>query len=179
MNGAAGGVGTFTVQIAKALGAEVTAVCSTRNRDLVGSIGADHVVDYTKEDFATAGKRYDLVFDVVGNRSLRAIRRVSKREGTVILCGGGHQNGHGQSLLGPLARIGRAAVLGRFSKPRLVFYIASFNEDDLATLAEMAEAGKLKAAVERTYTLDQAAEAFRYLESGHVRAKLAFTVSGG
>jgi NADPH:quinone reductase-like Zn-dependent oxidoreductase len=180
VNGAAGGVGTFTVQIAKTLGAEVTAVCGTRNVDLVRSLGADHVVDYTKEDFATSHKKYDVVFDVVGNRSLGALRRLAKPEGTVVLCGGGHQKGHGQSLLLTISRIGRAAILAKISKkPRMVFFIAKFNDDDLATLGDMAELGTLKPAVERAYTLDQAAEAFRYLKSGHVQAKLVFTVSGG
>jgi NADPH:quinone reductase-like Zn-dependent oxidoreductase len=177
INGASGGVGTFAVQIAKAFGGEVTGVCGPRNIDMVRSLGADHVFDYTKEDFAKARAEYDLVLDLVGNRSLRGLRRVLKPDGTLVLAGGGHQNGHGKHLLKALTKFGVAMVLKRFVRQRLVFFIADFNSEDLATLARMIEQGKLTPEVDRTYTLDQSAEAFEYLTTGHARAKIIVTMT--
>jgi NADPH:quinone reductase-like Zn-dependent oxidoreductase len=177
INGAAGGVGTFAVQIAKAFGGEVTGVCSSRNVDMVQSIGATHVVDYTTEDFARSGKRYDIVFDTVGNRSLSDLRRVLKPEGVLVLCGGAHERGHGaRGLIRPLLLSGRAVVLSRFVRQRMVFYIAKINKADLVVIAELMEAGKVTPVIDRTYPLAQAAEAFRYLEAGHARGKVVITV---
>jgi NADPH:quinone reductase-like Zn-dependent oxidoreductase len=177
INGAAGGVGTFAVQIAKALGAEVTGVCSTRNLDMVRSIGADHVIDYTREDFSRTGKRYDVVFDVVGNRSLSALRRATKPEGTLAPVGGAHDRGHGaRGLLRPLLLIARAKLMSRFGGPKVVFYIAQINKPDLLTLKEMAEKGKLTPVIDRAYPLSETAAAMRYLQAGHARGKVVITL---
>jgi NADPH:quinone reductase-like Zn-dependent oxidoreductase len=177
INGAAGGVGTFMVQLAKAFGGEVTAVCSTRNLDLVRSLGADHVVDYTREDFARSGERYDLVVDTVGNRSLADLRRVTKPDGILMPIGGAHDRGHGaRGLLRPLLTIAKVQVMSRFVSQKLVWYIAGMDKGDLLTLAELAQAGKLTPAIDRTYPLSRAPEAFRYLQTGHARAKIVITV---
>jgi NADPH:quinone reductase-like Zn-dependent oxidoreductase len=175
INGAAGGVGTFAVQIAKAMGAEVTGVCSTDNVEMVRSIGADHVVDYTREDFSRGGQRYDLVFDLVGNRSLSALRRVTKPEGTLLLSGGGHHKGHGH-VLRPLALVGRATLVSRFKPPKVVFFICQMNRPDLLALKDLVEAGKVTPVVDRTYPLQEAPEALRYLKTGHARGKLVVSV---
>lgn len=166
INGAAGGVGTFAVQIAKAMGARVTGVCSTRNVELVRSLGADEVVDYTTDDFASTGVRYDLVIDLVGNRSTADLRRALTPKGTAILIGG---NGKLHEMLAPL-------VVGRFVSQRIVTFIAKINKDDLVALGELAEAGKLTPVIDRTYPLEEAAEAIRYLETGHVRGKVVVTI---
>ncbi|HLJ67805.1 MAG TPA: NAD(P)-dependent alcohol dehydrogenase [Chloroflexota bacterium] len=177
INGAAGGVGTFAVQIAKALGAEVTGVCSTRNADMVRSIGADDVVDYTREDFARRGKRYDLVFDLVGNRSLSALRRAAKPGGTLVLSGGAHDRGHGgRGMVRPLMLAARGLVLSKFVAEKIVFFIAQINKEDLLTLKELGEAGKVRPVIDRTCPLDAAPEAFRYLKTGHVSGKVVITV---
>ncbi len=177
INGAAGGVGTFAVQIAKALGGEVTAVCGPGNGELVRSLGADRVFDYTREDFAQSGERYDLVFDVVGNRSLRDLRRVLTPNGTLVLAGGGHQDGHGKNMLRALSKIGWSMMVRRFIKGRIAFFIAQFNPEDLATLAKLVDEGKLMPCIDRTFPLDQTAEAFRYLATGHAKAKIVITTS--
>jgi NADPH:quinone reductase-like Zn-dependent oxidoreductase len=166
VNGAAGGVGTFAVQIAKAMGAHVTGVCSTRNVDLVRSLGADEVVDYTTDDFTGRGRRYDLVIDTVGNRSTADLRRALTPKGTVVLVGG---DGKLHEMLAPL-------VVGRFVSQRLVSFIAKINKDDLAALGELTESGKLTPVIDRTYPLEEAAEAIRYLETGHVRGKVVVTM---
>ena len=171
INGAAGGVGTFAVQIAKALGGEVTGVCSTRNVDMVRSIGADHAVDYTVEDFTRSGQRYDLVLDTVGNRSLSDLRRALTPKGTLILAGG-----KGGRLLGPLALLLRARLLSRFVAQRLLSFIAKLRKDDLVVLNELIEAGKVTPVIDRTYPLSEAPEAIRYLEAGHARGKVVITV---
>jgi NADPH:quinone reductase-like Zn-dependent oxidoreductase len=170
INGAAGGIGTFAVQIAKTLGAEVTGVCSTRNVDLVRSLGADHVVDYTVDDF-TRGERYDLVVDLVGNRSLTGLRRALTPNGCLVLVGGG-----GGRWLGPLALPFRAFVVSRFVGQRMVMLMAQLRRDDLVVLKELIEAGKVTPVLDRTYPLNEAAEAIRYLESGHARGKVVVTV---
>jgi NADPH:quinone reductase-like Zn-dependent oxidoreductase len=174
INGASGGVGTFAVQIAKAFGAEVTGVCSTRNADLVRSIGADHVIDYTREDFTRNGRRYDVVFDLVGNRSLTECRRALTPAGKLILSGGGVSEGG--SFIGPIGLIVRAQLLSRFVRHRLITLTAKPSKENLATLRELVEAGKVTPVIDRTYPLDEAAEAIRYLEVDHARAKVVITV---
>jgi NADPH:quinone reductase-like Zn-dependent oxidoreductase len=172
INGAAGGVGTFAVQIAKAFGANVTAVCSTRNLDLVRAIGADAVVDYTVEDFTRNAQPYDLIVDLVGNRSLSDLRRALTPNGTLILAGGGVP-GHSFK---PLALALRAVVLSRFVSQRLAFFVANVTKDDLITLTGLVDAGKVTPVVDRTYPLSETPDAIRYLETGHARAKTAITV---
>jgi NADPH:quinone reductase-like Zn-dependent oxidoreductase len=167
INGAAGGVGTFAVQIAKALGGNVTAVCSTRNVEAIRSLGADHVVDYTVADFTRDGTRYDLIVDNVGNRSLRALRRALTSDGTIVVV-----TGKGGRLVGPLGHLGAAFVLNRLVGQRLVPFMAKPNRADLLVLAELVETGKLRPVIERTYPLRDTAEAVRYVETGHARAKV-------
>ena len=171
VNGAAGGVGTFAVQIAKALGGEVTGVCSARNVELVRSLGADRVIDYTAEDFSRGGERYDLVVDLVGNRSLRALRRTVTPKGTLVLAGGGHGR-----LLGPLLLPLKATVLKRLVDQRLIPFLAQLRKEDLVTIAELVEAGKVTPVVERRYPLSEAREAIRHVEAGHARGKVVITV---
>jgi NADPH:quinone reductase-like Zn-dependent oxidoreductase len=174
VNGASGGVGTFAVQIAKAFGAHVTAVCSTRNVDLVKSIGADHVIDYTREDFTNNERHYDVVFDLVGNRSLTACRRALTPTGTLILSGGGVSQGG--SLLGPIGLVIRGQLLSRFVRHRLLALTAAPSKENLATLRELAESGKVTPVIDRTYPLSEAPEAIRYLEVEHARAKVVINV---
>jgi len=171
INGAAGGVGTFAVQIAKAFGAEVTAVCSTRNLDLVRSIGADHVVDYTQQDFTHAGQRYDLILDIAANHSLAAYRRVLVPDGTLVLIGAAR----GQ-WIGPVARPLSGLVRSRFVSQRMVPLLAKHSKDDLIALKELIEAGKVTPVIDRTYPLSETADAIRYLEAGHARGKVVLTV---
>jgi NADPH:quinone reductase-like Zn-dependent oxidoreductase len=174
VNGASGGVGTFAVQLSKHLGAEVSAVCSTRNVDLVSSLGADRVIDYTKEDFTHGGKRYDVVFDLVGNRSLGALRRVLTPKGTLVLSGGGVSKGG--SVIGPLGLIVRAMLAKPFVAQRVVILTAVVNRANLDSLRELAEAGAYTPAIDRSYPLAETAEAIRYLEVEHARAKVVITV---
>jgi len=174
INGASGGVGTFAVQIAKSFGANVTGVCSTRNVDLVRSIGADHVIDYTREDFTRNGRRYDVLFDLVGNRSLTEFRRALTPAGTLILSGGGVSEGG--SLVGPIGLVIRGQLLSRFVRHRLLALTAKPSKDNLATLRELAESGKVTPVIDRTYSLSEAPEAIRYLEMEHARAKVVITV---
>jgi NADPH:quinone reductase-like Zn-dependent oxidoreductase len=171
INGACGGVGTFAVQIAKALGAEVTGVCSTANVELVRSLGADHVIDYTREDFAKGGQRYDVVLDVAGNRSIAAYRRVLTPTGALVLIGAGR----GQ-WIGPVARPVRALVLSRVGSQRLVPFLAKPNKPDLIALKELIEDGKLTPVVDRVYPFSEVADAMRYLEEGHARGKVIITI---
>jgi NADPH:quinone reductase-like Zn-dependent oxidoreductase len=171
INGAAGGVGTFAVQIAKAMGGVVTGVCSTRNLELVRSLGADHLVDYTAEDFSRSGRRYDLVVDLVGNRSLRALRRALTPDGTLVIAGGGHGR-----LLGPLALPIAATIRNRFVKQRLMWFMTKMRSDDLAAIVELIDAGKVTPVVERSYPLSEAREAIRHVERGHARGKVVITV---
>ena len=171
INGAAGGVGTFAVQIAKALGADVTAVCSTQNVELVRSIGADRVVDYTKEDFSRSGQRYDLILMINGDRSIGDCRRVLSRDGTLVIVGGS-----GNALLGPISLFLQAAALRRFVKQKLVPFMATGSKDSLVAVMELIEAGKVTPVVDRTYPLSETAAAIRYLESHHARAKVVITV---
>ncbi|WP_369275101.1 NAD(P)-dependent alcohol dehydrogenase [Streptomyces sp. R11] len=175
VNGASGGVGTFAVQLGKAYGAEVTAVCSTRNVDLVRSLGADRVVDYTQEDFTLGGKRYDVVLDLVGNRSLGEFRRVLTPTGTLILSGGGVYEGG--SVVGPMALFLKRRLAAPFARPQQLLEIsARQSRANLAALRELAESGRIAPVVERTYPLSEAAEALRYVEVEHARAKIVVTV---
>jgi len=174
INGAAGGVGTFAVQIAKSFGADVTGVCSTRNVDMVRSIGADRVIDYTQEDFTKSGQRYDLLFDCVGNHSLLACRRVLNPKGIYIPVGGEG----GRWMIGPLARSITALVLSRFVSQKLVaFFLARLSKDgDLAILRELMKAGKVTPVIDKRYRLSEVPEAIRYLEEGHARGKVVITL---
>jgi NADPH:quinone reductase-like Zn-dependent oxidoreductase len=177
INGASGGVGTFAVQIAKAYGAHVTGVCSTRNVELVRSLGADEVVDYKKDDFTTLGRTFDVILDNVGNRSLAEIRRALTPEGKYVLIGGGGVDDQG--LLGPLWKVigtGLRSKLG--GKQDLRFFLASMNGKDLAVLGELMGSGKVTPVVDRQYPLGQIGEAVAYLEEGHARGKVVVTVGG-
>jgi NADPH:quinone reductase-like Zn-dependent oxidoreductase len=165
-------VGTFAVQIAKALGAEVTAVCSTRNVDRVRSLGADRVIDYTREDFTRSGERYDLMFDNAGSRSWSACRRVLEPQATVVLVGGPKTN----RLIGPLGHIGKAKLAALLGSRKAVFFMANLNKEDMEVLRELLEAGKVTPVVDRRYELSETADAFRYLGEGHARGKIVITV---
>ena len=171
INGAAGGVGTFAVQIAKSFGADVTGVCSTRNVDMVRSIGADHVIDYTQEDFTQSGQRYDLVFDLVGNRSLSDCRGALTPKGTLLL-----SSGHGGRWLGPIGRIIKALLLSPFVSQRLRPLVATSSKENLVVLKELVESGKVTPVIERTYPLSEVPEAIRYLEEGHAQGKVVIAV---
>jgi NADPH:quinone reductase-like Zn-dependent oxidoreductase len=172
INGAAGGVGTFAVQIAKWFGADVTGVCSTRNLDMVRSIGANQVVDYTQEDFTRSGQRYDLFFDCVGNHSLSACRRVLNPKGIYTAVGGPS----GRWMIGSLARAITAPVLSRFVSQKLVMVLARPNKEDLTLMRELMGTGKVTPVVDRRYRLSEVPEAIRYLEEGHARGKVVITV---
>jgi NADPH:quinone reductase-like Zn-dependent oxidoreductase len=174
INGASGGVGTFAVQIARAYGARVTAVCSARNVDLVRSLGADDVIDYARNDFTRAGRRYDVVLDLVGNRTLPDLRRALTPDGTLILSGGGVSSGG--SLFGPVGLIMRGQLTDRFVRQRLCTLPAKPSRENLATLRELAESGQVMPAIDRTFPLREAAEAIRYLEVEHARAKVVITM---
>ena len=174
INGASGGVGTFAVQIAKAFGAEVTGVQSTRNLELVRSIGADHVIDYTKDDFTTRGERYDVVLDNVGNRSVSDVLRVVKPGGTYFPNGGG-----GPEAPVSIGRLLSLLVRSPFIGQKVRFFVASPNPDDLETLAGLMQAGTVTTVIDRCYPLTEAAEAMRHLESGHARGKVIVTIGLG
>ncbi len=172
INGASGGVGTFAVQIAKSFGAEVTGVCSTRNVDMVRSIGADQVIDYTREDFTRSGQRYDLMLDNVGNRSLSECRRVLNPKGVYLLSFGRPD----RRWLGPLVQLLGAVLLSPFVSQKLVTWVAKLSKEDLLVLKELIEAGKVTPVIDRTYPLNETPEAIRYLEEGHARGKVVITV---
>jgi NADPH:quinone reductase-like Zn-dependent oxidoreductase len=175
INGASGGVGTFAVQIAKSYGAEVTAVCSTRNVAMVRALGADHVIDYTKEDFQNSTERFDVILDNVGAQPVSAFMRVAKPEGIVVLIGGGGLEDGG--LLGALMQPVKAQLLAPFAKQDLVFMIADVTTADLTVMKELAEARKVTPIIDRTYPLSAAAEAIRYLEAGRARGKVIVSVA--
>jgi NADPH:quinone reductase-like Zn-dependent oxidoreductase len=172
INGASGGVGTFAVQIAKSFGAEVTGVCSTRNVEMVRSIGADHVIDYTLLDFTKGARRYDLIFDAVGNHSFSTCRRVLNPNGTYVAVGGQTD----PWLIGPLTSSIKALVLSWFVSQSLGMFIAKASKDDLTIMQELMEAGKVRPVIDRCYGLSEVPEALRYLEEGHARGKVAITV---
>jgi len=169
INGASGGVGTFAVQVAKALGAHVTAVCSTRNIEQARALGADRVLDYTREDYTKEPERYDLIADVAGGHSWSATRRALAPEGRLVIVGA-----HGSR--GQLGHIAAVWLGSRFSKHPVKFFVAKFNKPDLQTLADMLESGALKPAIDRTYELTEAQDAFRTFGEGHVRGKLVLTM---
>jgi len=169
INGASGGVGTFAVQIAKSLGADVTGVCSTRNVDMVRSIGADHVIDYTKEDFTKGSQRYDLIFDTVGNHALLDYRRVLNPHGIFVIIGAQSDD----PWLGPLASPIKAFAISPFVSQQFTMLMADANKtNDLDTLRDLMQAGKLTPVIDRQYTLNDAPAAMRYLEQGHARGKV-------
>jgi NADPH:quinone reductase-like Zn-dependent oxidoreductase len=174
INGASGGVGTFAVQIAKSFGADVTGVCSTRNLELVKSIGADHVIDYIKEDFTKSGQRYDLILDNVGTQPLLGFTRVLTPKGKYVLIGGGGPSDQG--LLGALARPLKAMVLSAFVSQDMGMMFAELNQKDLSILADLMQAGKVTPVIDRTYPLSQISDALRYLEAGHARGKVVITL---
>ncbi|HXA58265.1 MAG TPA: NAD(P)-dependent alcohol dehydrogenase [Streptosporangiaceae bacterium] len=170
--GASGGVGTYAVQLAKAFGAEVTGVCSTTKLDLVRSLGADHVIDYTRDDFADGMHRYDLILDIAGNPAPSRLRRALAPTGTAVIVGGEE----GGSWTGGMDRQLRALALSRFVRQRLTSFICKERSSDLERLTELIEAGKVTPSIDRTYPLDQVPEAMRHLEAGKARGKVAITV---
>ena len=172
INGAAGGVGTFAVQIAKSFGTYVTGVCSTRNVDLVRSIGADRVIDYTQEDFTRSGQRYDLLFDAVGNHSLSACRRVLNPKGILIMVGAPKD----LRVIDLLASVIGAFVLSWFVSQRLVIFLAKSNTEDLAIVGQLLATGKVTSVIDRRFSLSEVPEALRYLEEGHARGKVTITL---
>ena len=173
INGASGGVGTYAVQLAKVFGADVTAVCSTANVETARSLGADRVVDYTKEDFTKLGERHDLMLDIAGSRSFRAFRRVLTSEATVVIVGAKFPSNKG---IGPLAHVigTLLAALGRSQKA--TFFVAKITTEDLGFLGELLEAGKVRSVIDRRFELKQAAAALRYLGEGHARGKVIISV---
>ena len=170
--GASGGVGTYAVQIAKAFGAQVTGVCSTTKVDLVRSLGADHVIDYTREDFAAGPQRYEMILDIGGHASLARLRRALTPRGTLVIAGGET----GGRWLGGYDRQLRALLLSRFVTQTLTTFISSENHADLLVLKQLIEAGKVTPVIDRTYALSEAPQAIRYLQQGHARGKVVITV---
>jgi len=173
VNGAAGGVGTFALQIAVALGAEVHAVCSARNVEQSGALGAAHVFDYARDDFAASGERYDVILDVAGNRSWRAVRRVLRPDGVVVLVGGPR----GRRLTGPLGHVARILLASRLARRRATFFVARPSRADLATLRELIETGRVRPVIERRYELSELGEALQAMRAGHARGKHVITVA--
>ena len=171
INGAAGGVGTFAVQIAKSFGARVIGVCGTRNVEMVRSLGADHVIDYTQEDFAKGTERYDLILDCVGNHTLSELRRILNPNGICVIIGA-------QKLFTALARAAVAPILSCLLSQKFLFFIAKVKEQDLTTLGNLMAAGKLKPVIDRRYKLSAASDALRYLEQGHASGKVVITLGG-
>ena len=171
VNGASGGVGTFTVQVAKTLGAEVTAVCSTRNADLLRSIGADHVIDYTRADVTRGAGRYDVIVDLAGDHRVSEFRRVLTPNGRYVA-----STGAGGRLVGPLPRMLVVSAMSPFVRQRLRVLAAKRDIADLTRLAELVVAGKVTPVIERTYSLSEAAEAIRFIEAEHARGKVVLTV---
>jgi NADPH:quinone reductase-like Zn-dependent oxidoreductase len=169
INGAAGGIGTFAVQIAKSLGANVTGVCSTQNVELVRSLGADRVIDYTRDDFTQDNQRYDLLLDNVGNRSLSDMRRILTPNGKCVMAGAP------KSLWATLTRVSKAFVWSLFAKHKFTFFIARIKREDLKTLCALIEARKITPVIDRLYPLSETAVALAYVETGHARAKVVIT----
>jgi NADPH:quinone reductase-like Zn-dependent oxidoreductase len=172
INGASGGVGTFAVQIAKSFRADVTAVCSTRNVDLARSLGADRVVDYTREDFTRSDRRYDLLFDVAGSRRWSECKRVLEPKATLVMVGAPK----GGRLLGPMGRLARMRIAGMLADQRIVFFIAKFNKADMLVLRDLLESGAITPAIDRRFALDDVADAFRTIGEGHAQGKIVVSV---
>ena len=176
--GASGGVGIFAVQIAKSFDAEVTGVCSTRNVDMVRSLGAEHVIDYTREDFTQSGQKYDLIFDLVGDRSLSGCRHALTSKGTLVLIGH-HRFGESDGrLIGPVGRMIKALVVSPFVSQKMATFTVKPNKKDLQFLKQLVESGKVTPVIDRTYPLSEVPEAIRYLEEGHTQGKVIITVPG-
>ena len=172
INGASGGVGTFAVQIAKALGAEVTGVCSTRNVDIARSLGADHVIDYTREDFTRSDRRYDLLLDIAGSRSWSECKRVLNPKATLVIVGAPK----GNRALGPLGHIAQVRLASMPGSQRALFFVAKFNMPDMVVLRDLLESGKVKPVIDRRHELNEIADAFRYLGEGHAQGKIVVSV---
>lgn len=168
INGASGGVGTFAVQIAKSMGAEVTGVCSTRNVDMVRSLGADHVIDYTQENFTEGAVQYDLILDMVGNHSLLSLGEVMTPDGILVIVGSSSKG----NFLGPMARPINALLLSPFVSQTMGMMLAELNPEDLAVMSELMQSGKVTPVIDRSYSLSEVAEAIRYVEEGHARGKV-------
>ena len=175
INGASGGVGTFAVQIAKAFGAEVTGVCSTRNLDLVRSLGADHVIDYTKKDYTKGDQRYDVIYDLVNNHSFAERRRVLKPGGICVLAGIGG-SGMRKETLGNLVTSLTASLRSKLTNEKFVSFGVAINKQDLGVLRDLTEIGKILPALTKIYPLTETAAAYKYLETGHVQGKIAITI---
>src|SRR5881392_1072925 len=171
INGASGGVGTFAVQIAKSFGAEVTGVCSTRNVDLVKSIGADHVIDYTKQDFTRTDQHYDMIYDLVGNHSFSERRQILTPNGICVLAGIGGAGFHPESW-GRILGNFKDAFQSNFTSQKFVFYIAKLTKDDLNVLRDLMQSGKVVPLIDRTYKMSETADAVRYMEEGHAHGKV-------
>ena len=167
INGASGGVGTFAVQIAKSFDAEVTGVCSTKNLDLVRSLGADHVIDYTRDNYTAGDERYDLIIDMVGNHSVRVNSRVLKPDGRLIVIGARKGD-----WIRPLRGVIESLLLSPFIKKEVKFFVAQFSKEDLSTLAELMQEGKVTPVIDRHYPLNETAAAVRYSETGRARGKI-------
>lgn len=175
INGASGGIGTFTVQIAKAYAAEVTGVCSTKNLDLVRSIGADHVIDYTKEDYTKGGERYDVIYDLVNNHSYAERRRVLKPGGICVIAGVGGSGMH-EETFSRFVGVFTASLRSKFGQEKFVIFGVDINKADLAVLRDMTETGKILPALTKTYRFTETAAAYNYLETGHASGKIAITI---
>ena len=175
INGASGGVGTFAVQIAKDFGADVTGVCSTKNLELVRSIGADHVIDYTKEDYTKGDQRYDVIYDLVNNRSFSERRRVLKPGGICVLAGIGGSGMHKDTLFNMAGAL-TASLRSKFAKEKFVTFGVDINKKDLVILRDLSEGGKVVPALTKTYPLTETPAAYKYLETGHVQGKIAITI---
>lgn len=174
INGASGGVGTFAVQLARSFGARVTGVCSTRNLEMVRSLGAEDVIDYTREDFAKSGRRFDLILDNVGNRSLSDVRRVLAPAGRYVLIGGGGPNDG--RWIGPFGKVIGAMILSRFVKQELGMMLADVNPPDLTLVADLIQQGKVTPVIDRRYPLSEVPQAIAYLETGRARGKVIVTM---
>ncbi|MBA3882813.1 MAG: NAD(P)-dependent alcohol dehydrogenase [Chthoniobacterales bacterium] len=174
INGASGGVGTFAVQLAKLFGGEVTGVCSTRNLELVRSLGAEHVIDYTKEDFTKGKERYDVILDNVGNQPLSGFRRALNSNGILVMIGGGGPNDGG--LIGPMGRPVKALLMSPFTSQKMGMFMTELTKGDLTALGDLMQTGKVTPVIDRTYPLREIPDAIRYLEEGHARGKVVINV---
>jgi NADPH:quinone reductase-like Zn-dependent oxidoreductase len=175
INGASGGVGTFAVQLASTMGAHVTGVCSTRNVELVRSLGADQVIDYTKEDFTKSSERYDMILDNVGTQPLSGFRQILKPKGIYVMIGAGGP--HDGGLIGPMGRLIQAMLMSPFISQKMGMMMAKVSQDDLKALADLMQSGEVTPVIDRTYPLSEVREAIRYLETGRARGKVIITIA--